>query len=190
MQILSIGRDANNNIVLNDNFVSRQHAQLILMDNGQVMLKDLSSANGTFINGNKISEYYLKPGDVVKCASVFLNWENYIHPEIPIQNQQYQQVPQPQPQPVYQTNIVNIGNRKSVGLAFLLAFLFGPLGLLYASVTGGIIMFILGIIIGIVTFGMGLILVWPICIIWAVIAANNENSKISSGSNIVNNRNI
>lgn len=78
MQTFSIGRDANNQIILNDNFVSRRHAELIISDNGAIIIKDLGSANGTFVNGNKISEYYIKPGDIIKCASVFLNWQEII----------------------------------------------------------------------------------------------------------------
>ena len=83
---------------------------------------------------------------------------------------------EPQNTPQQQTIIV-IGKQKSVGVALLLAFFFGPLGLLYASVMGGVIMLILGVIIGIFTLGLGLIIVWIGSIIWAVVAANNANSK-------------
>ncbi len=75
--------------------------------------------------------------------------------------------------------------QKSVGVAFLLAFLFGPLGLLYASVVGGIVMFIFGILIAIVTLGFGLIIVWIGCIVWAIIAANNVNKSMVSGFDTV-----
>ncbi len=79
MQTFNIGRDAGNQIVLNDSLVSRHHALLTLSDNGQVMIKDLGSSNGTFVNGNKITECYLNTGDVVKCGSVFLNWSQYVN---------------------------------------------------------------------------------------------------------------
>jgi len=78
------------------------------------------------------------------------------------------------------THVVVIAKQKSVGMALLLSFLFGPLGLLYASVTGGIIMIILSIVIGIFTFGIGLIFTWIGSIIWAVVAANASNQKIAS----------
>lgn len=71
---LSIGRDASNNIVLNDKMVSRKHAQLIIGSDGRVLIKDLGSSNGTFVNGNKISEQLLNAGDIVKCGTTFLNW--------------------------------------------------------------------------------------------------------------------
>jgi len=92
--------------------------------------------------------------------------------------------PNQQQQPQYQQNIIIVGKQKSVGVAFLLAFFFGPLGLLYASVTGGIVMFFVGIVISIITLGFGIIFVWIGSIIWAVVAANNANSKAASGANI------
>ncbi|MDB5130170.1 MAG: hypothetical protein JWQ85_4402 [Mucilaginibacter sp.] len=42
-----------------------------------------------------------------------------------------------------QPQIIIIAKQKSVGTAFLLAFLFGPLGLLYASILGGIVILLL-----------------------------------------------
>lgn len=77
MQTISIGRDAKNQIVLNDSFVSRHHAQLVVLDDGRIMLKDLGSANGSFVNGKKVSEAVLNPGDVVKCGGAFINWSQY-----------------------------------------------------------------------------------------------------------------
>ena len=59
---------------------------------------------------------------------------------------------------------------KSIGIAVLLALLFGGFGVFYASVIGGIICSIITIIliiIAVITMGFGLIL----CVIWAVICA-------------------
>jgi hypothetical protein len=226
---LSIGRTAENKIVLNDSFVSRQHAELIFMDNGQVLLKDLGSSNGTFVNGNKVIEYYLRVGDTVKCAAVVLNWQQYmpvknraentvtakpvaaepVYSTAPMQEQRFAPehvfsvaapvaaAPAPQvavpgyiaPHSPMQQNVIIVGKAKSVGVAFLLAFFFGPLGLLYSTVTGGIVMFIINIIVAIFTLGFGLLLTWPICCIWAIIAANNANAALrnSVGSYANNN---
>ena len=79
MQTFNIGRNAANEIVLDDKMVSRQHAQLIVLDNGQVTIKDLASSNGTFVNGNKIVESNLKAGDIVKCGNTFVKWAQYIN---------------------------------------------------------------------------------------------------------------
>jgi hypothetical protein len=83
-------------------------------------------------------------------------------------------------QPPVTQSIVVITTRKSVGVGLLLAFFFGPLGLLYESVLGGIVMFVLSVIVGVLTLGFGALLTWPICMIWAAIAVNAHNKKLSS----------
>jgi hypothetical protein len=65
---------------------------------------------------------------------------------------------------------------KSVALALVLTFFFGPLGLFYSSVTGGIVMLIASVVIGATTLGFGLWLTWPACMVWGAIAASNANS--------------
>ena len=67
---------------------------------------------------------------------------------------------------------------KSMGIAILLTFFFGPLGLLYATITGGVIMIILGIIVGIVTLGLGEVIIWPISIIWSAVAVKKYNENL------------
>lgn len=122
----------------------------------------------------------------VKCGVILATHteKNAVDVELkPTKYHQPIQKHQPQhhvaPQSSYtQQNITVIGKQKSVGTAFLLAFLFGPLGLLYASVTGGLIMIVVSIVLGIVTLGVGFILTWIISIIWAVVAANDANSKM------------
>ncbi len=79
MQTFIIGRDASNHIVLNDKLVSRQHAKLTVSETGQIIIKDLGSSNGTFVNGNRITESVIKSGDIVKCGSVFLEWGKYVN---------------------------------------------------------------------------------------------------------------
>lgn len=77
MKTFNIGRNASNDIVLDDKMVSRQHAQLIVLENGQIIIKDLGSSNGTFVNGNRTSESQLKAGDIVKCGTSFVKWSQY-----------------------------------------------------------------------------------------------------------------
>jgi len=84
----------------------------------------------------------------------------------------------------YQQTVVSFGNQKSMLVAFLLTFFFGPLGLLYSSVAGGIILIIIGIPIGIITFGFGLIFVWIASIIWAIIATSGANNAMQSGASL------
>ena len=52
---LTIGRDSDANVVLQDPLVSRIHARLQVQLNGQVTIEDLHSSNGVFVNGCKAS---------------------------------------------------------------------------------------------------------------------------------------
>ncbi|RLC51072.1 MAG: hypothetical protein DRI23_05775 [Candidatus Cloacimonadota bacterium] len=65
---LKIGRDQSNEIVLDDPEVSDEHVLIFCRDN-QILLQDELSANGTFVNGNKIdSRIELKDNDEIKIG--------------------------------------------------------------------------------------------------------------------------
>jgi len=64
---LTLGRDAGNDIILGDRSVSRQHAQIFL-ERGKLSIKDLGSAHGSYVNGNKITSSVLSTGDMVKLG--------------------------------------------------------------------------------------------------------------------------
>jgi len=59
---MTIGREEGNQLRLNDERVSRYHAK-IQQDNGDVILTDLESTNGTRVNGNTIQIRRLRAGD-------------------------------------------------------------------------------------------------------------------------------
>jgi len=59
-----IGRDPDNDIVLDSNFVSGRHA-LIRGNRGVFTLHDLASTNGTWLNGHRIYRSILYDGDVL-----------------------------------------------------------------------------------------------------------------------------
>jgi hypothetical protein len=61
---LTIGRAKDNTLRIDQDSVSRYHAK-ISFENGQVIIRDLGSANGTFVNGKKIKEYALADNDVI-----------------------------------------------------------------------------------------------------------------------------
>lgn len=87
------------------------------------------------------------------------------------------------PDVVQQTTVIQVGNRKSVLGAVLLAFFFGPLGMLYSTSVGALVMFVVSLIVVILTLGLGLILTVPMCAIWAGIAASNHNDNLGAVSN-------
>ena len=65
---ITIGRHATNDIVLPDDMrVSRHHAQVEERD-GEWILRDLRSRNGTQLNGRHISESPLREGDRIKIG--------------------------------------------------------------------------------------------------------------------------
>jgi hypothetical protein len=66
---------------------------------------------------------------------------------------------------------------KSLGLAILLATLFGPFGLFYATVPGAMLMLVAAIALAMFTFGLGVFLVWPLSIVWAAMAVTSSNKK-------------
>ena len=74
---LTVGRDATNEIVINDAEISRRHARLTFQG-GKYVLEDLGSTNGTFVNrgprllpGNK---HPLKHGDEIIVGKTFLKF--------------------------------------------------------------------------------------------------------------------
>lgn len=74
---------------------------------------------------------------------------------------------------------------KSVGISIILTVVFGPLGMFYSTIWGAIIMLIISAIVGVVTFGYGLIVTQPICVIWGAIAAHSYNKELLSGMRII-----
>lgn len=65
---LSVGRDPESDIFLNDMTVSRAHAVLSVVD-GSVEIKDLGSLNGVYVNGESVAEATLAGGDAVQIGT-------------------------------------------------------------------------------------------------------------------------
>ena len=67
----SIGRESRQ-LPMTDNTVSRRHCEL-LPDDGQWILRDLGSANGTYVNGNRVAQpYVLKLGDQIRVGRTLM----------------------------------------------------------------------------------------------------------------------
>jgi hypothetical protein len=86
------------------------------------------------------------------------------------------------PVAVQQTTVINVGSSKSVAGAVVLALFFGPLGMLYATVVGALVMFFVNIFVAFFTLGLGLIFTIPLGAVWAGVAASNHNKQFGSMS--------
>jgi hypothetical protein len=67
----TVGRVEDNTFQIADGSVSSHHAEILLRGN-DIIIRDLNSTNGTFINNEKISEMLLKPGQTLRFGQVEL----------------------------------------------------------------------------------------------------------------------
>ena len=77
MKLIVIGSSGNSHLILNSPYVSSYHAEILLLDNGDIILEDKGSRNGTFLNENKLQpnkEVSVKRGDNIRFADTMLDW--------------------------------------------------------------------------------------------------------------------
>lgn len=78
---ITIGRSKENDLVVNDPFVSLRHAK-IFRKNGQFWLEDLNSRNGTYLNKVKVTDpVVITNGDRVRAGGVvfqFVRWTDEV----------------------------------------------------------------------------------------------------------------
>lgn len=70
--VVVIGRAADVDLQVDDNAVSRRHAELRRVDGDCYEITDLGSTNGTFVNGAQIARHRLTDGDRVELGGVVL----------------------------------------------------------------------------------------------------------------------
>lgn len=71
----AIGRSKENELVIDGGLVSRQHA-IIAYQQGQYVLFDRESTNGTWINGRRVAQYALQPGDQIMIGPAVLVFQS------------------------------------------------------------------------------------------------------------------
>ena len=72
---ISIGRGAENDIVINDTYVSHHHAVISLVNN-QYVIEDLKSVNHTYVNDQLLSgRAYLQTGDQIRIGMATFRFE-------------------------------------------------------------------------------------------------------------------
>ena len=83
-RIITVGRSASNDMVVNDFCVSRNHCHIVLKEGSQCFVVDLNSRNGTFVNGDRVTGMApVKRGDIIRIGNTTLGvddiWE-YLPP--------------------------------------------------------------------------------------------------------------
>lgn len=71
----TVGRVEDNAFQIPDASVSSHHCEIILRGN-EVVIRDLNSTNGTFINGQQINEATLKPSQILRLGQVEVRLES------------------------------------------------------------------------------------------------------------------
>lgn len=71
----TIGRVEDNLFQIPEPSVSSHHCEVLVRGN-DVIVRDLNSTNGTFINGQKVSESALKPGEVLRLGQIEMRLES------------------------------------------------------------------------------------------------------------------
>ncbi len=77
MRLLTVGSSPQSNIILSSPYVSSYHADIIILDNGDVLISDKGSTNGTFLNGARLSpnvEVAVRRTDRITFADMDLDW--------------------------------------------------------------------------------------------------------------------
>lgn len=70
----TVGRNPTNDLRVRDATVSSFHCEIVL-DQDSVRVRDLSSSNGTFVDGRPVEESALAPGSVLRLGNVSLSLE-------------------------------------------------------------------------------------------------------------------
>ncbi len=91
---IAIGRSQQCHVVLEDRRASRRNT-LIQRRDGKYVIKDLGSANGTLLNGDRIEESELHSGDEVQVGDTRFKFE-VVQADYQIKQQEFISVPQPE----------------------------------------------------------------------------------------------
>lgn len=75
----TVGRVDDNTFPITDPSVSSHHCE-ILLRGAEVVVKDLNSTNGSFINGEKITESVLKAGQILRLGQIEMRLESEAAP--------------------------------------------------------------------------------------------------------------
>lgn len=78
IRTIRLGRAYDNDAVIADEYVSSYHAEILVTDQREYLVRDLKSTNGTFVNDRRVSTALLNPGDRLRLARITLEWTMYV----------------------------------------------------------------------------------------------------------------
>ena len=74
--VINLGRAADSTLLLDDDYASARHAQLVQKDASTWVITDLQSTNGTYVNGKLVTEpTKVTVGDVVRIGKTLMRFE-------------------------------------------------------------------------------------------------------------------
>lgn len=85
MKLIVIGSGSEAHLRIDSQFVSSYHAELLLLDNGEIILTDKGSKNGTYLNEQRLQpnkDIPVKRGDNIRIADKILDWQHI--PNLPM----------------------------------------------------------------------------------------------------------
>ncbi|MFH0924909.1 MAG: FHA domain-containing protein [bacterium] len=77
-KVITIGRSRQSDIFLDNQAISRHHAEILITNDNEVILSDLESKNGTYINSERIKKRSLKNGDIIRVGKFELIYNDSI----------------------------------------------------------------------------------------------------------------
>ncbi len=77
VKTINVGRASSNEIIISHGDVSSFHAKILKTDDGKIYIHDNDSTNGTYVNGQRIKQKQLSPGDKILLANTHpVDWVN------------------------------------------------------------------------------------------------------------------
>src|SRR5689334_8297698 len=81
-----VGRAPTSDFPIIDPTISRRHAQILRQDD-RILVRDLGSSNGTYVNGERVESVELKTGDIVTFGKVKFRLEEVEQRKTPARSQ-------------------------------------------------------------------------------------------------------
>ncbi len=79
---ITIGRNDAADLFLPDQWISRWHCKLVVQDN-QLKVIDLGSRHGTYVNGERVEEAWIDPGDEINIGLTTLRVSGSLNSDAP-----------------------------------------------------------------------------------------------------------